>query len=133
MRMVIEAGAKVDSRSQHGATSLYLAAEEGRLAAVKELLRAKANPMLVSDGRFVPLDMATQIGATEVVRALVEHAGIKGCGGDSCGAQALCLAAEEQHNDIMRILMAAGAVDTGAVALCDAAVNGREGSVKLLL
>lgn len=133
MRLLIEAGANVDSRLLTGATPLYLASEEGEVVALGELLRAKANPQLISDGRFVPLDMATQNGDTEVVRELVGRVGVKGCGGDSCGVQALRLAAEEQHVAIMLILAAAGVVDTGAVALCGAAEYAREESLKLLL
>lgn len=132
MRVLIEAGANVNSRMHTGATPLYLAAEEGELMAIRELLRAKADPLLPSNGVFVPLDMATQNGDVAVVRELVDHAGVKGCGGDSCGAQALRLAAEEQHIDIMIILVAAGVVDTGAVALGGAADYGLVRSVKLL-
>lgn len=133
MKTLIEAGAKVDSRTQFGATPLYLAAEERQLAAIKELLRAGADPGVVADERFVALDMATQNGDAAVVRELVEHVGIRGCGGDSRGAQALRLAAEEQHIDIMRILVAAGVVDTNITALSGAAEYGRAGSMKLLL
>ena len=133
MRTLIEAGANVDSRSQWGSTPLYVAAEERQLESVKELLRARADPQLMSDGRFVPLDMATQMGDSAVVRELVERVGISGCGGDSRGAQALRLAAEEQFIEIMHTLVDAGVVDTGTVALCGAAEYGRAGSAKLLL
>ena len=133
IRTLIKAGANINSRTQFGATPLYLATEERQLLAIKELLRAGADPRVVADERFVALDMATQNGDTAVVRELVERVGIRRCGGDSCGAQALRLAAEEQHIDIMLILVAAGVVDTNTGALCGAAEYGRAGSMKLLL
>eukprot|EP00752_Nemacystus_decipiens_P005437 g4928.t1 len=133
MRVLIEAGANLDCRTEHGTTPLYIAAEDNQLMSIKLLLRAGARSDVVVDGMFVALDMATQQGYTDVVRELVEYVGIKGCGGDSCGAQALRLASEEEHIDIMRILIAAGVVDTGSIGLCGAAEYGRAGSMKLLL
>ncbi|CAN0135695.1 unnamed protein product [Pylaiella littoralis] len=134
--MLIDAGANVDSRMLDGATPLYLAAGRGHANAIRVLLRAKANPLLTSflGGAFVPLDMAAQDGHTEVVRELVQQVGIKGCGGRSGGAEALRLAAEEQHMGIMAILTEAGVRDTRtAAALSGATEYGRTAAVKFLL
>lgn len=134
--MLLEAGASVDSRMFDGATPLYLAAGQGCVKVIRVLLRAKANPLLTSSagGTFVPLEMAAQDGQTEVVRELVQQVGIEGCGGRSGGAQALRLAAEEQHMDIMVILTEAGVSDTDtAAALSGATEYGRKAAVKFLL
>lgn len=67
-----------------------------------------------------------------MVPKLIWQFGIEGCAGDSGGVEALNLAAQQQHVDIMAILTAAGVVDTG-FALAMATGRGREASVKFLL
>ena len=136
MRVLIEAGANANSRALDGATPLYMAAEGGHAALVKGLLRARANPLLGSThpvgGSFLPLDVAAKEGHSEVARELLRQLGIKGCGGTTDGVQALQLAAQRQHVEIMDMLTCAGVVDPG-VALLSAAMCGRELSVKFLL
>lgn len=67
-----------------------------------------------------------------MVSHLVQHLGVEGCGGASCGVDALGQAVEEQHVDVMAILADAGVMDTGT-ALVTSAKFGREASVKFLL
>lgn len=136
MTVLIEAGVNPNSRLHDGTTPLYLAASRGRLDAVKVLLRAKASPLLTathpSGKTYVPLDTAAQYGHSEVVRELMRQFGIKRCGGASGGVDALHMAAQEQHLDIMTELAGAGVVDTG-IALIGAAGYGREESIKFLM
>lgn len=133
---LIEAGANLNSRRLDGSTPLYVAAFEGRIGAVKVLLRAKADPLLTranpAGGFFVPLGAAAQNGHLEVVRELIRQVGIEGCSGPSGGLDALRLAGQAQHVDIMAALTDAGVVDTG-FALLMAAGLGCEASVKFLL
>ncbi|CAN0012011.1 unnamed protein product, partial [Hapterophycus canaliculatus] len=114
---------------------LYVAASEGNLDAIRELLRAKAKPLLprtISNEEFVPLDAAVEYGHLDVVRELIQQLGIRGCGGPSGGLHALRVAAQEQQLGAIDLLTAAGVVDTGA-ALSNAAGYGREESIKFLL
>ena len=132
---LIDAGANYDTRRPSGETPLYCAVFHGHLQAVRVLLRAKANPLLTrtdTEISLVPLGFASAFGYTEVVRELLQQAGIEGCGGESGGLDALRQAAERQHVDIMTMLTDAGVTDTGG-ALIDAAGIGHEWSVKSLL
>lgn len=136
MAALIEAGADVDSRSPDGTTPLFVAASAGSLDAVKNLLRANANPLLsrdVSPGvTGLPLGAAAEGGHSKVVCELIQEFGIKGCAGPSGGVNALRSAAETGHVDIMVILTRAGVADTG-LALVSAAGWGGEAAVKFLL
>lgn len=76
MRVLIEAGGNVDLRCAEGEhrTPLRIAAEEGYVNAVMELLRALANPLgwRVRRGSakaqtWLPLDFAAQNGYLKVV------------------------------------------------------------------
>lgn len=136
VRALIKAGANPDIRTPDGATPLYMAAQGGHLNAMRELLRGKANPSLnhvqPQGITSVALDIAAQIGHSDVVRELVQELGIEGSDAKNAGIQALWLAASQQHLDIMAILTGAGVVDTG-IALFGAAGLGLEAPVKFLL
>lgn len=83
--LLVRAGANVNSRVDSGATPLYFAAQFGQLEAVRELLHAEADPLLVDVNQktskgCVPLDIAANNGNAQVVRELVQQLGIEGCG-----------------------------------------------------
>ena len=137
MRVLIEAGANPDVRTLDGATPLFIAAQGGHKDAIKLLLRATANPMLTATDHErgmsnVPLDVAADNGHSEVVRELVHQVRIEGCGGASRGRDALCIASQHQHLDILIMLTDAGVADNGR-ALFKAAAHDRELSAKFLL
>lgn len=67
-----------------------------------------------------------------MVRHLLQYAGIVGCGGASVGVDALRLAAQFQHVDIMTMLIEAGVANT-TKALIIAAGYGRARAIKLIL
>ncbi|CAN0443625.1 unnamed protein product [Ectocarpus sp. 12 AP-2014] len=136
LSMLVNAGANPDTQTYNGSTPLYDAAFHGHLDIVRKLLRLgvrHAFPRRQSDGSTrVALDVAAQKGFTEVVRELIQHRGIKACVGQDAGVTALDLAAKHQRVDAMRLLLAAGVVDTGD-SLFTAADLGRDKAAKLLL
>ena len=131
MVALIDAGANVDSRLDDGAAPLFLAAKDGRLEAVRVLLRANANPLLSAYGSL-PLGTAVYNGHLKVVRELVQRVGIDGCACDG-GALVLAAAASRNYVNIVAFLCDAGVVDTEGVALCAAVEGCSEVCVNLLL
>ena len=121
----------MDSRLDDGATPLHVAAQKGKLSAVRVLLRENANPFLSAHGSL-PLCMAVYHGHLEVVRELAHWYGIDRCTSDG-GALALATAASRKHVDIVTFLCDAGVVDTEGVALCAAIEGCSEACVYLLL
>ena len=88
MKLLIEAGANVNSRCCTGITSLHAAAQKGHIDAIK----LAATP---PDGTVtVPLDMAVRNGRLEVVRELIQELGIEGRGGPSGGVRVVELVAQ---------------------------------------
>ena len=119
-----------------GSTPLFIAAENGHIAAIQLLLRAKANPLLTmadKSGQVVVPFFAHcgPNGHLQAVRELVHQCGIEGCGGKSGGLQALRTAASTQHVGIMTVRMDAGVVDDGEALTAE--LYGQEASVKYLL
>ncbi|CAM9122637.1 unnamed protein product, partial [Laminaria digitata] len=131
MVMLIGAGANVDSDLDDGATPLLFSARDGRLKAVRALLRANANPLLSAYGSL-PLEMAVRNGHLKVVRELVQRSGIDGCTRDG-GALVLVAAASHNHVNIAAFLCDVGVVDTEGVALCTAVEGCNEACVNFLL
>lgn len=134
--VLIDAGADLNIRGVDRATPFFLAAGFGRIDTARKLLHAKANPLLSATTSFgvtlLPLDEAARLGHSNMVRELIKQLGIEGCAGAGGGRQALCLAVENGHVNIMAILMDGGVVDTGE-ALVSAARWGVEAAVKFLL
>lgn len=137
IRALIEAGANPNSRSSDGTTPLLLAAYQGCVACIRELLRGKADPTLgittPSVGSFIPLDAAAQNGHLDAVRELLQQVGLEGCGGPTRGESALDFAGRQERLEIMATLTDAGVADRNGLALVGATGCGREASVKFLL
>lgn len=128
---LINAGAKIDSRLENGASPLYIAASCGKLQAVKILLRANANPLLTV-GLNCAFDVAAQEGHLGVMQHLLERFGIDGC----CRGRGICAleaSAYMNHVDVLTFLLDSGAVDSNGTALCSAVEGRSEACIKLLV
>ena len=104
------AGASVHHVNFEGRTVLHMATQLGRVGVVRLLLRAGANPNIVStDGmRATPIYIATQNGHLAILEALIEvGANVNHIMAN--GTTSLMLAANEDRIDIVRALLAAGA------------------------
>ncbi|CAM9884700.1 unnamed protein product [Pylaiella littoralis] len=135
MRALIEAGANVDTCRPDGERPLFITAFEGHTQGTRELLHAKADPSLTKTMKrpdIVALDMAAQNGHLGVVRELIQHVGIEGCGGPSEGEIALRAAAHNGHTDIVKFLADSRVVGT-CLTLLAAALHGQERSMRCLL
>lgn len=136
VKLLLEAGESPNSRLPDGRTPLHIACEKGNVDAIKELLRSGANPLLTNRttpvNTYVPLDKAVRYGRLEAVRELIQQLGLEGCAGASGGMDALRLAAQNDHVDIMAVLAEAGVEDNGS-ALFGAIAYGREAPVEFLL
>eukprot|EP00903_Cladosiphon_okamuranus_P015521 g14330.t1 len=136
MEVLIKVGANVDTRGSNGEnqTPLFIAAFNGHANAVRELLMAKANPLLdwtnPESGRTaLPLDVTAVGGHLEVVKKMVRQVGSTV---PAVGLMLCLVPRKHNHLDVLVFLMNAGVVDTGE-ALVQAAVCGSEEMVNFLL
>lgn len=131
--VLVRSGAKVDKQAVNGETALYTAASRGEARAVGVLLRAEADPLVAHCRGVTPLEIAVREQHAEVVRELLDHVGIEGCGGVDDGRLALECAAEQRETCILKMLSEGGVVDTLGKALCSAVTLGLAQPVKFLL
>lgn len=107
---LLEQGAKVDARDAHGRTPLFVAAENGDVDAVKELLDHGANPTkgaLLKHGN-TPLHVAAENGFDKVIELLLSkstNADLR----NSSGQTPLMLAAWARHPQTVTLLIKHGA------------------------
>jgi hypothetical protein len=113
----------VNARKRHESPPLWLAADAGHLAVVRELLRAGAKANLKGQYDATPLHKAAEGGHSEVVRALLAAGADVNADYDRCMAEsyagwtALLAASEGGHRSMARDLLAAGANPNAATVL----------------
>lgn len=109
VRLLIEHKARVDASDYTGgATALMLAARNGSLAAVEELVEAKANVLAATPQGTTVLMQAIANGTISVVAAVI-RAGADVNAKDKNGACAMSIAASTGNSQVVRLLGAAGA------------------------
>jgi ankyrin repeat protein len=121
---LVAAGADPNFALPSGSKALQVAASYKSAAAMKTLVEAGANPNIADSGGNTPLHVAAQIGDVELVKALLAKKADPnartakapaGRGGGGGGRRvigeltALHFAAKAEHEDVMRVLVAAGA------------------------
>lgn len=129
MTELVRAGANLYSRGMMGQTPVFFATRTGNLPGLKMLLDAGAKAWGY-DERTIPLNQAALIGRTDMVRELVRRGGIRRW--ERGGLDALQIAADCEHLEILEVLASAGVVDNGT-ALSSAVAHGRGASVQFLL
>ena len=105
LRILLDTGIDVDSKTLYGETALYLASASYNLKAISVLLNAKANPNVKTDNHKTPLYAALKSGYFQVVHALLKGGANPNVRMDA-GATVLHYAVVDYHyTDIVAILL----------------------------
>ena len=110
LKILIEAGADMNTQDREGITPLYLAAQEGNPMIVMELIKAGADVNLARPNGATPLHMAAQQGHESCVVALIRD------GADihrrtNIGTTSIRFAIVNKHEKIAKMLRRLGARD----------------------
>src|SRR5688572_26500406 len=108
-RLLIAAGARVDTSTRYGVTPLYLAAMNGNVHVMEELLRAGADPNGANPGGETVLMTAVRTGKVDPVKLLLAKGAEVSSRERVRGQTALMWAVLENHPDVARLLIARGA------------------------
>ena len=141
MSILLEKGAKADSKDSNDRTPLSWAAENGHEAVIKLLLAREGVDAESKDSYGqTPLLKAAGRGHEAVVKLLLAREGVDAKSKDKYGQTPLLLAAGRGYEAIVKLLLAREGVDAkskdnnyGQTPLSLAAENGYEAIVKLLL
>ncbi len=98
----------MNAAQEDGTTALHWAAYHGSASAAAALLRAHANPSVMSDTGMTPLALACEHGNAEVVKLLLK-AGADPNQGMKNGETPLMMAARTGSTPVMELLLAHGA------------------------
>lgn len=113
--LLLERGAEPDVANRYGITPLAEAALNGNAAMVERLLAAGADPNKTPLGGDTPLMLAARSGNATSVKLLLEKSAAVDVRETWHGETALMWAAGENHPDVVRLLVKAGA-DVNAVS-----------------
>lgn len=113
LRVLLSARARVELIDNDGWSALLFAAQQGRTAAVLDLLRAGADPNRQSRLGWTPLMLAAAAGHAAVVVALA-RAGANLDVSSWAGHTAVIQAVQRSRAGVLRELLAAGASPTAA-------------------
>ena len=109
VEVLIDAGADVDAQNSDGLSPLHLCSVSGALTIVKMLIRAGAGVCVTDNEGDTCLIRAATFGQTETVRYLVGLPQVEVDHTTNEGATALYCAVQEEHPDVVQVLIDAGA------------------------
>ncbi|XP_038725073.1 protein VAPYRIN-like [Tripterygium wilfordii] len=111
---LLESGAAINGRDQHGWTALHRAAFKGRVDAVRALLEKGIDVDAKDDDGYTALHCAVESGHAEVIQLLVKK-GADVEARTTKGATALQIAESLHYVGITRVLIHGGATKEGGV------------------
>jgi hypothetical protein len=142
VRMLLEAGAKVNMAAREGLTPLMLAASAGHAEVIKVLVEAGADVNAKEKAGLTALMLAIEgakrggvrAGRADAIKALLS-AGADVQAKTSDGRTALAIASDEGFADLAALLKDAGAVETPSAAqpFIDAVIKGSTADVHAML
>ncbi len=148
VRILLDAGARLDVRGFMGKTALFWAVERGHAAAAQALLERKADPNIKDVSGLTPLMVAAANGSSRVAELLLKNkadvnaaegadSGVGGSVFGVSGTTALMFAARAGHTEVVQMLLKVGADvnamnSNGSNALKEAETNGYAKIVELL-
>ena len=110
VKFLVDHGANINQKSCEGSTAIMPAILKGQTDVIRFLLskNADTNYKTTSGYKFSPLQLACQLGHTDIVRCLIEAgADVNSIAGD--GSTPLISAAFKGHIDVVRVLLDNGA------------------------
>jgi len=137
-KLLVGAGASVDTANRYGVTPLMSAATNGNIAMIKLLLEAGADPNAALPEGETVLMTAARTGRAEAVKALLDRGAAVNAQESWRQQTALMWAAAEGHLDTVDTLIQAGAEvglrsKAGFTAFLFAARQGHRGVISALL
>jgi ankyrin repeat protein len=139
VKLLLKAGADINVASDDGFTALYVAAQEGREEVCRVLLENGAEVDKADNDGFLPMYLAAQHGFAGLIRIFIDvgKADVNQTSTDS-NYPFLYIAAQSGHDEIIQILLAAGATinaatKEGSTPLWTAAHQGHITASKVLI
>ncbi|KAI9511648.1 ankyrin repeat-containing domain protein [Russula earlei] len=108
VRLLLQSGADVESRSKIGSSPLLIASYHGHMDTIRFLLQSGAAARSQNDMGHTPLMMASQNGHRDVVRLLLQNGAVVDSY-DNDGWTPLTSASVNGHLDVVRLLLQNGA------------------------
>jgi ankyrin repeat protein len=104
--LLISAGANAKAANRYGVTPIYLAAATGSGDLIRKLLKAGANPEAALPEGDTPLMAASRAGNVDAVTQLLAGGAAVDAKETWRGQTALMLAADEDHSEVIKVLLA---------------------------
>ena len=108
-QVLIDAGTDIETKDDLGRSPLHWACRSGALAVVKMLVKAGAEVRVTDNDGDTCLTLAAYFGHTETVHYLVNFPEVDVNHKDTDSHTALFLAADQNHPDVAKVLIDAGA------------------------